>query len=109
MYTTDRLSWRDLAGLAQGLLIYSDKPVMWPDLANLAPEKKNSSAPPGQITLYSAVFPLLIEIFVGWDALAKAKEGQRENLKEKENPTGQAPGVITPSRLSRTLCACSYV
>ena len=79
-YITDRLSWRDLAGLAQGLVIYSDKPVMWRDLANLAPEKKNSSAPPGQITLFSAVFPLLIEIFVGWDALAKAKEGQKRKL-----------------------------
>ena len=39
LYTTDRLLWRDLAGLAQGLLIYSNKPVVWRDLANLARKK----------------------------------------------------------------------
>ena len=52
--------------------------------------KKNSSAPPGQITLFSAVFPLLIEIFVGWDALAKAKEGPKRKFEGKREsyPTG---------------------
>ena len=56
---------------------------MWRDLANLAPEKKKSSAPPGQITLFSVVFPLLIEVFVGWDALAKAKEEQKRKFEGK--------------------------
>ena len=56
---------------------------MWRDLANLAPEKKNSSAPPGQITLFSAVFPLLLEI-CGVGCLSQGEGGaKREEIKVK--------------------------
>ena len=49
---------------------------LWGDeISQISPPKKNSSAAPGQIELFSAVFLLFIEVFVGWDALAKAKEG----------------------------------
>ena len=42
-------------------------------------QKKNLSAPPGQIVPFNAVFPLFIYIFVGWDALAKARRGKEKN------------------------------
>ena len=58
---------------------YLDKPVMWQDLAHLDRKKTNSSAPPVQLVPLSLVF-LLILLLVGQDALAKAKEGQREAI-----------------------------
>ena len=41
--------------------------------------KKNSSASPGQMCLFNVVFPLFIYLFVGWDALAKARRGKEKN------------------------------
>ena len=51
LYTADRVSWRDLAGLAQGLLVHLDKPVMWRDLASLAPKKKIRQHPLDKLRL----------------------------------------------------------
>ena len=74
------------------------------------PRKKNSAAPPGQITLFSAVFLLFLEIFCGVGCLSQGEGGAKEKImKEKEKPTGQAPGVVNPSRRSHTLCARPYV
>ena len=89
LYTTDRLSWRNLAGLAQGLLFYSNKPVMWRDLANLAPEKKFGSTP-WRNYAFRCGFSAFIRNFVGWDALAKAKEGPKRKFEGKREsyPTG---------------------
>ena len=64
LYPADRLLWQDLTGSAQGLSVYLNEPVKRRDLTNLAPEK-NSSAPPGQIVIFSAVFPLFIEVLWG--------------------------------------------
>ena len=74
LHTTNRLSWRDLAGSAQGLSFYLNEPVKRRDLAS---EKKNSSAPPGQIVLFSAVFTLFIEI-CGAGCLSQGKGGAKE-------------------------------
>ena len=81
---------------------YLDQPVMWRDLAHLAP-KKNRQHPRKSVSL-NVVFPLTL-LFVGQDALAKAKEGQREAIGSKKRvPTRQTPGVVIPSRRSRTFC-----
>ena len=110
LYTTDQLSWRDLAGLAQGLLIYSNKPVMWRDLANLAPEKKKFGSTPWTNYAFQCGFSAFLRNFCGVGCLSQGEGGAKEKImKEKEKPTGQAPGVVNPSRHSRTLCACSYV
>ena len=57
-----------------------NNPVMRRDLARFGlRRKKNPSAPRGQIVPLNAVFPLFINIFVGWDALAKARRGKEKN------------------------------
>ena len=48
----------------------------------LAPEK-NLSAPPVQIVSLNVVFLLFINIFVGWDALAKTRRGKEKNRSKK--------------------------
>ena len=73
------------------------------------PRKKNLSAPPGQITLFSAVFPLFIEDLCGVGCLSQDEGGAKEKiLKEKESPTGRAPQVVIPSWRNRTLRTRSY-
>ena len=44
------------------------------------PPKKNSSAPPVHIVPFNAVFPLFIYIFVGWNALTKARRGKKRRI-----------------------------
>ena len=103
LYTTDRLSWRDLTGLAQGLLIYSNKPVMWQDLANLTPEKKFGSTPWTNYA-FQCGFSAFLRNFCGVGCLSQGEGGAKEKImKKKEKPTRRAPGVVIPSRRSRTL------
>ena len=54
-----------------------DQPVMWRDVAHLT--RKNLSASPLYSVSLNVVFPLIL-LLVGQDALAKAKEGQREAI-----------------------------
>ena len=68
-----------------------NSPVTRRDLAQSA-SKKNSSAPPGQIVPFNVVFPLYIYIFMGWDALAKARRGKEKNLSKKRTLTGRHLG-----------------
>ena len=47
---------------------------------------------------FNEVFPLFINIFVGWDALAKARRGKEKKLKQKENPDQQTSGAHVSER-----------
>ena len=55
--------------------------------------KKNLSASPGQIVSFNEVFPLFTYLFVGWDALAKARRGKEKNRSKKRTLTGKHLGL----------------
>ena len=75
------------------------------DLTHLAQKKKIVSTPCTISVSQCGLFALLL--LQGRDALAKAKEGQREAiLRKKKVPTGQTPGVVIPSQRNRTFHVC---
>ena len=69
-----------LALLSHHQLMHSlwNSPVTRRDLARSA-SKKNLSASPGQNVSFNVVNSAFSYLFVGWDALAKARRGKEKN------------------------------
>ena len=92
-----------LAGLPRKLMYFLD---MTSDVVRSCPsrhsEKKFVSTPHTH-SVSQCGYSAGLNIFVGQDALAKAKEGQREKVKKKGNPNRWTPGVLIPSQRSHTL------
>ena len=95
LHTTDQVLRRDLANHAispQNNIFSLEQPC---DAARSRPfdlQKKNSSAPPGQNVSFNAVNSAFIYLFVGWDALAKARRGKEKNRSKKRTLTGKHLG-----------------
>ena len=95
MHTTDQVLWRDLASHTVSPptnLLFLEQPH---DLARSRPIgvlRKNSSAPPGQNMPFNAAFPAFTYLFVGWDALAKARRGKEKNKSKKRTLAGKHLG-----------------
>ena len=69
-----------------------NSPVMRRDLARLTFRKKNLSEPSGQNVSFNAVNSAFIYLFVGWDALVKARRGKEKNRSKKRTLTGKHLG-----------------
>ena len=82
LHATDQVLWRDLASHVISPLTNLLSLEQPHDLVRSRPiglPKKNLSASPGQNVSFNVVFPLFTYLFVGWDALAKARRGKEKN------------------------------